>query len=187
MLKRRSKHKLAKLLPIDAPATYLAPQGRAPQQILVEEAHSCGEHIASTKTKLICPPPIGEVGTALLTGALSMGGDATIYSDLSRADATIPEGAVVKECDQDCVAEVLASVGHIWVMPPAFADLERYLELWIASGFKPLVCISPRDEFLLLRGFVQEIVSAGSPRIAERLIFSRTPEEGWESLSELLA
>ena len=187
MLRRRSKHKLSKLLPIEAPASYLAPEGRATQQILVEEAHSCGEYLASTNTEILCPPPIGEVGTALLTGALSTGGKVTIHRDPSKTELVVPEGAEVKECDKDCVADVLANIGHIWVMPPAFADLERYLEVWIASGFRPLVCLSPRDEFLLLRGFVQDVVFAGSPMVAERLIFARTPEEGWEKLSELLA
>ena len=187
MLNISNKSKIAKLVSIETPAGYLAPKGRATQQIHVEEAHSCGEFLASTNSEIICKPPVGEVGSALVTGALAMGGKVTVYQDKSDGEGAVPEGANVKQSQRDCTNEVLGSIGHMWLMPPALADLERYLETWIGSGFRPLVCLSPRDEFLLLRGFVQDIVSVGSPEIAERLIFARTPEEGWEKLSELLA
>lgn len=187
MLKRRSKAKLAKLQSIDTPAGFLAPIGRANQQIHVEEAHSCGEFIASKGSRIVCTEPEGEVGIALLTGALSTGGQVKIYADAEHEGIARPEGAEIVEVGASATEKTLTDVGHFWVMPPAFSDLERYLEVWVNSGYKPLLCISPRDEFLLLRGFVQEIVSAGAPRAAERLMFARTPEEGWEKLSELLA
>lgn len=187
MLKRRLKNKVAKLTNIDTPAGFLAPRGRAPQQVHVEEAHTCGEFLAEVKARIFSRPPMGEIGTAFVTGALATGGDVTLFKNADDNKGTVPEGAKVSPCTGDCDTEVLQSVGHIWVMPPTFDELERYLNVWVTSGYKPLVCLSPRDEFLLLRGFVNDIVSVGSPRISERLIFARTPEEGWESLAELFA
>lgn len=178
---------MAKLQSIETPAGFMAPIGRANQQIHVEEAHSCGEFLASKSSKIVCTEPEGEVGIALLTGAISTGGHVKIYADTSHKGIARPEGAEIVEAGSAAPGKTIADVGHFWVMPPAFSDLERYLAVWVNSGYKPLLCISPRDEFLLLRGFVQEIVSVGAPRAAERLMFARTPEEGWEKLSELLA
>lgn len=187
LIKRRLKNRLSKLTTIDAPAGFLAPRGRAPQQVHVEEAHSCGEFLAEVKARIYSRPPMGEIGTAFVTGALATGGDVTLFKSVDDNQGTIPEGAKLMECEGECDAAVLQQVGHIWVMPPTFDELERYLNVWVTSGYKPLVCLSPRDEFMLLRGFVDEIVSVGSPRISERLIFARAPEEGWEKISELLA
>ncbi len=72
---------MAKLQTIETPAGFLAPIGRANQQIHVEEAHSCGEFLASKGSPIVCTEPEGEVGIALLTGAISTGGQVKIYSD----------------------------------------------------------------------------------------------------------
>ncbi|MGJ8526938.1 hypothetical protein [Maritalea sp.] len=187
MFNLKSKTKLAKLQHIEDPVGFLAPRGRATQQIHVEEAHSCGEFLSDKGTTIVCTNPEGEVGVALVTGALSTGGTVTIYGEEQAGMANAPEGAQFVSAGGEAEKDVLAQIGHFWVMPPVMADLDRYLTTWIASGFRPLVCISPRDEFLLLRGFVQEIVSVGNPMAAERLIFARSEAEGWEKLSELLA
>jgi hypothetical protein len=187
LLKKRSKTKMAMLESIDSPAGFLAPLGRATQQIHVEEAHSCGEFLASKSAQIICSEPSGEVGIALLTGSLSTGGQVKIYTDQTHKGIGRPEGAQIVEAGADATKRILSEIGHFWVMPPAFADLERYLKVWVSSGYRPLVCLSPRDEFLLLRGFVQEIVAVGCPTAAERLVFARTPEDGWDKLAELLS
>jgi len=177
---------MAKLESITKPAGFLAPVGRASQQIHVEEAHTCGEFLSSKGTQIICTEPAGEVAVALLSGVLSTGGKVKIYADPAYKAAAKLDGAERVELDAKATKKCLQEVGHFWVMPPTVADLERYLKVWVASGYRPLVCLSPRDEFLLLRGFVQEVVAAGSPKAAERLLFARTPEDGWEKLSELL-
>ena len=177
---------MAKLESISKPAGFLAPVGRASQKIHVEEAHSCGEFLAGKGSKIICTAPNGEVGVALIAGVLATGGEVQVYSDPDHKGITKPVGAECIQVEKDATQICLAEIGHMWVMPPAFADLERYLKVWVMSGYRPLVCLSPRDEFLLLRGFVEEIVSAGSPKAAERLIFARSAKEGWEKLSELL-
>jgi len=177
---------MAKLETIDGPSGFLTPAGSAGQKTLLEDAHSCGEFLASKNSHIVCTAPVGEAAVALLTGALSTGGHVKIYADENHNGIAHPEGAERVEVEDDASERCLSEIGYVWAMPPQVADLQRYLDVWINSGFKPLVCVSTRDEFLLLRGFVQDVVSVGCPKAAERLLFVRTVEEGWDQLSELL-
>lgn len=181
----KKKIKMVKLSGLDRPAGFLVPHGEDVSAKLISLAHSCGEFLASKGTQIVCPTPRGETGIALATGALSIGGKVKIIS--TDAEAGPIEGAEYQSGVEEELNSAFAEVGHIWVLPPSMNDLQRYLEVWTNAAFPPLVCLDPNNEFMLLRGFVEDVVCDGNAKAAQRLIFAKSLDEGWEALSELMA
>lgn len=168
-------------------AGFLVPAERAEHQKQITTAHQTGEFLAQKNVDLCCSMPTGEVASAFASGALTKGGRVIIYHQQNTPSVKLPKGGEIIEIDGPPMQPVAESVSHFWVLPCGVQDLGRYLETWLASACRPLVCLSKSDDFLLLRGFVEEIVSVDRPEAAERIIFAKTVEEGWEKVSGLLS
>lgn len=168
-------------------AGFLVPAGRAEHQKQITTAHKMGEFLAQKNVDICCGMPTGEVASAFASGALTKGGRVIIYHQQNTPSVKLPEGGEIIEIDGSPMKPVAESVSHFWVLPCGVKDLGRYLETWLASACRPLVCLSKNDEFLLLRGFVEEIVAVDRPDALEKIIFAKTVEEGWDRVANLLS
>lgn len=163
------------------------PADRAEHQTQITTAHKTGEFLAQKKVDICCAMPTGEVASGFVSGALSKKGRVMVYHQQNTPSVKLPAGAEIIEIDGAPMDPVAQSVSHFWVLPCGVRDLGRYLETWLASACRPLVCISKNDEFLLLRGFMQDVVAVDRPDALERIIFAKSVEEGWDKVAALLS
>lgn len=168
-------------------AGFLVPSGRAGHQKQITTSHKLGEFLAQKNVNICCGMPTGEVESALVSGALMKGGRVMIYHQQDTPSMKLPAGGEVIEIDTPPLKSVAESVSHFWVLACGVQDLGRYLETWLASAHRPLVCLSQTEEFTLLRGFVEDIVAVDRPDAVEKIIFAKTIEEGWDRLANLMS
>ena len=166
----------------------LAPQGRASRSADVGFAHANGRFLAERHATLVGDGTQGEVAGAMVSGSFHAGTRFRVPVPVGAPQPSYPAPVDLVPLDEGMTAAnwIGTQADCIWALPPRIGDLERYFDTWVSAANKPVVCVAAADEFRLLRGIIDEVVRAGRPADAQRILFAGSPAEGWDLLGGFL-